>query len=73
MRKVVLCGLMLFVSLGLVAPAAQASDESIRDVVSQQAQRQVKEDNRFIKAALKLRTGRRRRRPSPPPGARRRR
>ena len=56
MRKVALCGLMLFVSMGLVAPAAQASDQSIRDVVSTHAQRQAKEDARFIKAARKLST-----------------
>ena len=56
MRKVALCGVMLFASLFLVAPAAQASDQSIRDVVSTQAQRQAKEDARFIKAARKLST-----------------
>src|ERR671912_20318 len=56
MRKVALCGLMLFVSMFLVAPAAQASDQSIRDVVSTHAQRQAKEDARFIKAARKLST-----------------
>ena len=56
MRKVALCGVMLFASLFLVAPAAQASDASIREVVITHAQRQVKEDQRFIKAMQKLST-----------------
>ena len=56
MRKVALCGVMLFASLFVVAPAAQASDQSIRDVVATQAQRQAKEDARFIKAVRKLST-----------------
>ena len=56
MRKVALCGVMLFASLFVVVPGAQASDQSIRDVVATQAQRQAKEDARFIKAARKLST-----------------
>ena len=56
MKKVVVCGLLLFAALFGGAPAAQASDQSIRDVVIAQAQRQVAEDKRFIKAARKLST-----------------
>ena len=56
MKKVVVCGLLLFAALFGGAPAVQASDQSIRDVVIAQAQRQVAEDKRFVKAARKLST-----------------
>ncbi len=56
MRKAVLCGLLLFTALVAGAPAAHASDQSIRDVVASNAQRQAKEDARFLKAARKLGT-----------------
>ena len=61
MKKIVFCGLLLFAALLGSAPAAQASDQSIRDVVIAQAQRQVGEDKRFIKAARKLGTSARKR------------
>lgn len=56
MRRIVLCGLVLSAMLFGGAPAAHASDQSIRDVVITHAQRQVKEDERFIKAMQKLGT-----------------
>jgi hypothetical protein len=56
MRKVLLGGLLMAAVLFGGAPAAQASDASIREVVITHAQRQVKEDQRFIKAMQKLST-----------------
>ena len=56
MRKVLLGGLLMAAVLFGGAPAAQASDASVRDVVVTHAQRQVKEDKRFIKAMQKLST-----------------
>ena len=56
MRKAVVGGLMLVALLFGGAPAAQASDASIREVVITNAQRQVKEDKRFIKAMQSLST-----------------
>ncbi|RKQ86328.1 hypothetical protein C8N24_4338 [Solirubrobacter pauli] len=56
MRKVVLSGLLMAAVLFGGAPAAQASDASVREVVVSNAKRQVKEDKRFINAMQKLRT-----------------
>jgi sRNA-binding protein len=56
MRKALLGGLLMAAVLIGGAPAAQASDASIREVVVTHAQRQVKEDKRFIKAMQKLHT-----------------
>jgi hypothetical protein len=56
MRKSILCGCLAAAALFTGAPKASASDDSIRAVVQQQAQRQVKEDNRFGKALQHLKT-----------------
>jgi membrane-associated HD superfamily phosphohydrolase len=58
MKKLGLVGLVVAVVglFGGVAPVAQASDASIRQVVIDNAQRQVKEDKRFLKAMQKLKT-----------------
>jgi len=56
MRKTLLCGLVLAGALFGGAPAAQASDASIREVVITHGQRQVAEDKRFIKAMRHLST-----------------
>ena len=49
MRRLMLVGLMLFTSL-VAAPIARASDDSLRQVVKDQAARQIKEDAKFKKA-----------------------
>ncbi|MBE2316091.1 hypothetical protein DVA67_008895 [Solirubrobacter sp. CPCC 204708] len=54
MPKGVLCGVLLIAVLLGGAPAAQASDASIREVVITHAQRQIKEDKRFLKAMRNL-------------------
>lgn len=54
MRKAVVGGLLMVAVLFGGAPAAQASDASIREVVITNAQRQTKEDARFIKAMQSL-------------------
>ena len=56
MRKTILCGCLAAAALLNGAPKASASDDSIRAVVQQQAQRQIKEDNRFGKALQHLKT-----------------
>ena len=56
MRKSLLCGCLAAVALITGAPAAQASDDSIRQVVRDQATRQVKEDKRFGNALEHLKT-----------------
>ena len=56
MRKSILCGCLAAAVLFTGAPKASASDDTIRAVVQQQAQRQVKEDNRFGKALEHLKT-----------------
>jgi hypothetical protein len=55
MRRIVLCGLVAVAGL-YAAPLAKASDDSVRQVVVTQAQRQVKEDKRFGNAMKHLRT-----------------
>jgi hypothetical protein len=56
MRKVALGGLLLVAALLGGTSTAQASDQSIRDVVITHGQRQVGEDQRFLKAMRKLET-----------------
>jgi hypothetical protein len=56
MRKVAVCGLLLVAAMLGAPSAAQASDQSIRDVVITHGQRQVGEDKRFLKAMRKLET-----------------
>ena len=51
MRRFALIGLLLVSSM-VVAPGAQASDDSLRQVVKDQAARQIKQDKKF-KAAVK--------------------
>ena len=53
MRRFVLIGLIVSTSLG-VAPVARASDDSVRQVVQQQAERQTKQDAKFKKAVKTL-------------------
>jgi hypothetical protein len=56
MRWTILCGCLAAAALLNAAPAARASDDSIRQVVRTQATRQVKEDKRFSKALEHLKT-----------------
>ena len=56
MRRTMLCGCLAAAALLNAAPAARASDDSIRQVVRTQASRQIKEDNRFGKALEHLKT-----------------
>ena len=56
MRKAMLCGCLAAAALLNAAPAARASDDSIRQVVRDQATRQVKEDKRFGNALQHLKT-----------------
>src|SRR3954451_4029028 len=56
MRKAMLCGCLAAAALLNAAPAARASDDSIRQVVRDQATRQVKEDRRFGNALEHLKT-----------------
>jgi len=56
MRRTILCGCLAAAALLNAAPKAMASDDSIRSVVYQQAQRQVKEDKRFGQALQHLKT-----------------
>jgi soluble cytochrome b562 len=53
MRRHALIGLLLVSSL-VAAPAARASDDSVRQVVKAQAARQVKEDAKFRKATKSI-------------------
>jgi hypothetical protein len=55
MRRIVVSGLVVAVGLW-AAPLAKASDDSVRQVVVNQAKRQSKEDKRFGKAMQHLRT-----------------
>src|SRR4051812_18052123 len=55
MRRTILCGCLAAALLN-VAPAARASDDSIRAVVRDQATRQIPEDNRFGRALRHLKT-----------------
>jgi soluble cytochrome b562 len=48
-----LIGLLIATSL-VAAPAARASDDSVRQVVKDQAARQIKQDAKFAKAVKKL-------------------
>jgi Ni/Co efflux regulator RcnB len=54
-RRLVLIGLLLSTAF-VAAPAARASDDSVRQVVQTQAERQQKEDAKFEKAVSKLNT-----------------
>jgi hypothetical protein len=54
-RKTIFIGLLASTLL-ISAPAARASDDSVRAVVKTQAERQIKEDKKFEKAVKKLRT-----------------
>jgi hypothetical protein len=56
MRKVAVGCLLMVAALFGGTSAAQASDQSIRDVVISHGQRQVNEDARFLKAMRKLDT-----------------
>jgi hypothetical protein len=56
MRRLILCGLMAAAALIAAPRPAKASDDSVRAVVVQQAQRQAGEDKRFISAMQHLRT-----------------
>src|SRR3954471_19995216 len=56
MRKALICGCLAAAALLNVAPAASASDDSIRAVVRDQATRQIKEDRRFGNALKHLKT-----------------
>jgi hypothetical protein len=56
MRKAMLCGCLAAAMLLNAAPAARASDDSVRQVVHDQATRQIKEDKRFGKALKHLKT-----------------
>ncbi len=56
MRRVALGCLLMVAAVFGGSSAAQASDQSIRDVVITHGQRQVKEDARFLKAMRKLDT-----------------
>src|SRR5688572_16088873 len=53
MRRFIFVGVLASVALS-GAPAAQASDDSVRAVVRAQAERQVKEDARFGRALRNL-------------------
>jgi len=55
MRRLSFFGLLVVTAL-VSAPAARASDESVRAVVQQQADRQTTEDEKFAKAVKKLNT-----------------
>ena len=55
MRRFVLIGLIVSTSLA-AAPVARASDDSVRQVVQQQAERQTKQDAKFKKAVKTLKT-----------------
>jgi hypothetical protein len=56
MRKVAVGCLLMVAALFGGTSAAQASDQSIRDVVISHGQRQINEDARFLKAMRKLDT-----------------
>src|SRR4051795_9028452 len=56
MRKVLLAGCLAAAAFMNAAPVARASDDSIRQVVRDQATRQVKEDKRFGNALEHLKT-----------------
>jgi soluble cytochrome b562 len=53
MRRFALIGLCLVLSM-LVVPAARASDDSLRQVVKEQADRQTKQDAKFRAAVKKI-------------------
>ncbi len=55
MRRLSFVGLMVVTAL-VSAPTARASDESVRAVVQQQADRQTKEDEKFAKTVKTLKT-----------------
>ena len=56
MRRTIFIGLLSATLLVGGAPAARASDDSVRAVVKTQADRQIKEDKKFAKALKKLNT-----------------
>jgi soluble cytochrome b562 len=53
MRRFALIGLLVMMS-AVAVPAAQASDDSLRQVVRDQAARQVKQDKKFTSAVKKI-------------------
>jgi soluble cytochrome b562 len=53
MRRFALIGLLVMMS-AVAVPAAQASDDSLRQVVKDQAARQVKQDKKFTSAVKKI-------------------
>jgi hypothetical protein len=55
-RRTIFIGLLSATLLVSGAPAARASDDSVRAVVKTQADRQIKEDKKFEKALKKLKT-----------------
>jgi hypothetical protein len=55
-RRTIFIGLLSATLLVGGAPAARASDDSVRAVVKTQAERQIKEDKKFEKAVKKLST-----------------
>jgi hypothetical protein len=55
-RRTIFIGLLSATLLAGGAPAARASDDSVRAVVKTQADRQIKEDKRFEKALKTLKT-----------------
>ena len=56
MRRMIFIGILSATLLVSGAPAARASDDSVRAVVKTQADRQIKEDKKFAKALKKLKT-----------------
>jgi hypothetical protein len=56
MRRTALIGVLVATALVSGAPAARASDDSVRQVVQEQAVRQSKEDAKFRKAVKTLKT-----------------
>jgi soluble cytochrome b562 len=54
-RRSILIGLLLTASL-VATPIARASDDSLRQVVKEQAQRQIKADTKFEKATKSITT-----------------
>jgi len=53
MRRFALIGLLVMTS-AVAAPAARASDDSLRQVVKDQAARQIKQDKKFTSAVKKI-------------------
>jgi hypothetical protein len=56
MKRLIVIGALAVAAAVPTAPAAQASDDSVRAVVRAQAERQVREDRRFIRNTRSLST-----------------